>query len=665
MQSAVIQALPSDQQTLPNLQSTKKRCPPNSPIKQRKSAPKPTSSPRRILPCLPKIEDLTLPKIQLRAVKRVASSSKKLPVFQVVEKQNLVSAQIPETKTCATIKRVRRVLPSIPPTETRTPRTPRTKTPRDPPSIQSTAVKPTARCKGAHRKPTLPSLQTIKEQTFLELSKNETSTTLQGGGKEDTSSTLRQGVKLGPTRRKEESCCFQPGKKELRSKTRNTGKGTKTIVQSIDKETRPGLRPIDSNKRYLHSSDVTGQVKQRGTIFPRVKKTSDCSENEEGEVLSKREKCQKETENSDTMEGAPAATDKVKGYYLREGELLPCVKQSKKSSHSEAKEVSQTAARLNNDTTLRTQEKLAISTEKKEKICQKMMGEGATLKHINTSRESSEKKDVPFLRKRDDFPNSEHRLDQKPLWPPLTRRQKEEEQWSEQGAQRTREHRENEDLLSLHSKLNRCRRKPSWIDGCELRGDKQREPISKLQNCQHRENVGKSNTNSESILNRTLTDLPSADSNSLLNPKRKQFELLQPLRLNARRSQTDTLFSVKLRNNPVLTVKPAFLGSQDIHGSKVPNPPTVPKLKKGLPSAQQNVKRAHTRIKAVLRRPLLNIQPIIKQATPSLDSSSLQGLVKKPLPSVQPESELHAAPAAVEETQAKYGLPINREEIKR
>ena len=44
------------------------------------------------------------------------------------------------------------------------------------------------------------------------------------------------------------------------------------------------------------------------------------------------------------------------------------------------------------------------------------------------------------------------------------------------------------------------------------------------------------------------------------------------------------------------------------------------------------------------------MQPIVKQALPSLNSqSSLQELVKKPLPSVQPE-EKFCSPAAVQTT---------------
>ena len=141
IQPTVIQALPNVQRTLPSLQATEKRCPPNSPSKERKTMPKPKSAVRRILPNLPpRMEDQTLPRIQPSVVKKVASSTKQLPILPTIEEQNLPIPQFPEAKMRTRVKRVRRVLPSIPQTEARTPPSIPPTEKRFQPSIEPTTI---------------------------------------------------------------------------------------------------------------------------------------------------------------------------------------------------------------------------------------------------------------------------------------------------------------------------------------------------------------------------------------------------------------------------------------------------------------------------------------------------------------------------------------------
>ena len=164
IQPTVIQALPCAQRTLPSLQSIEKQCRPNSPTKERKARPNPGSPGRRILPSLPRIADLTLPKIQSSALMRVGASATQPPILPTIEEQSLPSAQLSDAKVHMRMKRVRRLLPSIPPTERRTPPSiPATRT-RTPPNIQPTAVKPLPKRRGERRKPMLPSLPIIDEE---------------------------------------------------------------------------------------------------------------------------------------------------------------------------------------------------------------------------------------------------------------------------------------------------------------------------------------------------------------------------------------------------------------------------------------------------------------------------------------------------------------------
>ena len=106
----------------------------------------------------------------------------------------------------------------------------------------------------------------------------------------------------------------------------------------------------------------------------------------------------------------------------------------------------------------------------------------------------------------------------------------------------------------------------------------------------------------------------------MLNLKRKEFQALTPsLELITGRNQARPITpSVKGGNNRILTVKDAL-----------PNLPTVPKIIKERTAERSADCETST-------------QPIIKQALPSLNSSSLQGLVKEPLPSVQPPGAVQA-----------------------
>lgn len=73
----------------------------------------------------------------------------------------------------------------------------------------------------------------------------------------------------------------------------------------------------------------------------------------------------------------------------------------------------------------------------------------------------------------------------------------------------------------------------------------------------------------------------------------------------------------------------------------IPKPPSTPK---------PTVTRTRPKIRATVSRPLPDIQPVEKQAPPSLQSSSLETLVKQPLPSIQREENYCSATGVVQPT---------------
>ena len=663
----VIQALPTAQRTLPSLQSIEKRSTPNSPTKNRKAVSKPSSTGRRILPSLPRIEDLTLPRIQPSAMKRGDCSTKPLmPILQTsFEEQILRSAQISETKMGTRTKRVRRVLPSIPPTETQTPRMPPTPQIRDQSSIQPT-VKPLTKCRGARRKPMMPSLPTIKEQTSpmpvekitplasvgrtvqnSGLAENEASLALKEGEtlsslQKKRESSLRQGEKDETLRKKKDEWEIQPRKKEPQNKPNKAVKETQTSFQPVDKEARPSLKPIDKEREYLKCTDTAQESERRKesrASHSCVKQTSGSPETEAKETFSdlRPTRCQQlQYSESDVEQAAskPTTRSKDRPDYLREDLLLSSVKQCKENCRSKAKGDSASLKTMQKDTELRVRQeknqKLSMVAAKGTKDCHKMTENGAlprlqgTVELIKNSWQSRQKDVFPRLRKREALCELEHVLDQKLPWPPSAKGKDASEQWSEREETKKSNQRRKENMVSQTGT------KSSWVDSYALLSRKWKESTAQLHNSQRRENEEKRSC--QLNVNRIIKKQSSAGSYAMLNLKRKEFQALKPsLELITGRNQARTITpSVKSGNNRILTVKPALPSIELTHESTVGvlYPPTVPKI----PSARPIVKRVHTEI----RRPLPHIQPIIKQA------SSLQGLVKKPLPSVQPPGAVQA-----------------------
>lgn len=184
IQPTVIQALPSFHQALPASRRfvKEKRCPPNSPTKERRAEAKPldTLAMGRVLPSLPRSEDKVLPSV----AKRTIPSARQLPIVPTIQERSFPSTQLPEIKFRTRVRKMRRVLPIIPASQTRTPPSiplPETRDPpTDPPIIRLTAVRPPSKWRGApRRKRLLPSLPTIEEQNCPDFSSNEAKTTEQ------------------------------------------------------------------------------------------------------------------------------------------------------------------------------------------------------------------------------------------------------------------------------------------------------------------------------------------------------------------------------------------------------------------------------------------------------------------------------------------------------
>ena len=688
IQPTVIQALPSAQRTLPSLQATEKRCPPNSPSKERKTMPKPKSAVRRILPSLPpKMEDLTLPGIQPSVVKKVASSTKQLPIRPTIEERILHIPQFPEAKIHARVKKVRQVLPSIPQTEARTPPSIPPTEKRFQPSIQPTTVKPLLKCRRVRQKPLLATLPTIEEtspspagetavEKNSELAENEASLATKQEGTlsslqqahKPTLVSLQQGKKDKWLDREEELQNPKTRMKEPRQKPKKAAKATQTTVQPIEKEPLPGLKPIE--KEDFHSSDRTMEQKrarpqkENGANHPKVKQTSSSPQTEAKKLSDLRPTRSKQLHSSEAkvekkVSRPPTTREDDKADRLIDDELLSTVKRPQKSHHSEAKDEAPNFERRNREATVsRTEstveQKLPRPAVERRAKTSLQMAEGgalprlqATVTLIKTSRQSREKGEFSCLRKKEVPPASQSTLEHKLPRPPVTRRNTESDPWSEREVLQNRKHREREDVLSLHSKMNQTNGKLLFADSYVLLSRRWKESAAPLQSCQRREKDDKPRFQPK--VNQTRTSLLTADSYALLSLKRKDFEAPQGLQRMAKRSQTKPQPSVKERNTRILTVKPALPSIQPTQESTVPKPPTAPRIKKGLPSARPHVKRAHPRIQATVSRPLPSIQPIVKQALPSLESSSLQKLVKKPLPSVQPEENC-CPPATVEAT---------------
>ena len=128
-----------------------------------------------------------------------------------------------------------------------------------------------------------------------------------------------------------------------------------------------------------------------------------------------------------------------------------------------------------------------------------------------------------------------------------------------------------------------------------------------------------------------LLAVQSSNSYSFLRLKRENFETLPRLSLIANRNRTESRPLAETRNS--LTIKPALPCIQSTHAQE-PKPRTV--VKKGLPSARAKAQgRCHIRVS----HPLPDIQPVVTQALPNLNSSSLQKLVKKPIPSIEGEKD--------------------------
>ena len=597
MQPTVIQALPSVQQALPSLQCTKRRCPTNSPTKNWREEQKSPFSGKIILPSLPRIEELAMPRVE-RGVIKTADRSKQSLILQTLQKD---ATQIPNAKVYMRMKKVRRVLPSIHPKETRPPGvSPCEK--RGAPSIQPTVVKLHTTCRVTRW--ALPArLPTIEEETSPNLV--------------------------------EESCAQNtPNTTDMKSKTRALQDGNQLCSQSILQQTR---ERSGSRRQKEEMKESQTERKEAGKILKNAKKNETCPSlkpiNIEG--VSRVSTCLEPKANPELSQLEPTSFKQVQGHEQsvwrssintknsESQRKITAVKQPKRNvGPSEERKITQRIAEFNAEVVRREtvlQSKMTIKPK-----------EGALNPlqvTYNLVQANHREEELTQHRKRETFPKFEHTLLQNSPRQPLTTKKKPIQQFSEREASRSGDYQDKEVIFNLQSKNNEPSfAKPSWIGNHRSLKVKWKESKIPPQRFSQRQNEGNFIFKPE-VKKSFSAPLPV---NMLL---KGAFEAMSQRhrRINQFRLQS----SIKDRNNlQILTVKPAFPNIQPIQESTGSNPPTVSTAKK-IKEAQNtrpNVKRIHTKIQ--VSKPLPSIQPIIKQALPSVSSSSLQEKATKPMPSV-------------------------------
>ena len=664
IQPTVIQALPSFHQALPASRRflKEKRCPPNSPTKERRAEAKPldTLAMGRVLSSLPRIEDKVLPSV----AKRTIPSSRQLPIVPTIQERSLQSTQLPEIKLRTRVRKMRRVLPIIPASQTRTPPSiplPETRDPpTDPPSIKLTAVRPPSKWRGApRRKRLLPSLPTIEEQNCPDFSSNEAATTeqettsqektipysLQQKRKSPLKSLQKKGNDLQSNL--EDIQMIKPLKtNDVQQTTKKLAKDAKKTIQTNENKARPSLKPID---KELPPSPEAKDLKKED----RLSKDKEANQFKVKEISigNPHIKAQKNSERLiDQKVPVPQSirtAEVIEDY--PSGKQSTGVKSFSRSTCLASKKVLSSCSRRDRQPKLDTPQAAdqllsTVSTDKQGKTSYQVSEDEAlprlraTAKLIKKGGESRAEQKLSSFGKRETLINpattttsndSCHKCAHSPTSKVSGVRAK----WSESREimPRREPHPKRQNASEMQQKINQNRTNLSSVNSYALLNRMRRDSEASLRGTvQQRKNVYKPSFQPKVTSQGGVTS-SSSNSYSFLKLKRENFETLPRLRLIAKRNRTESRPLAEARNS--LTIKPALPCIQLTHAQE-PKPPTV--VKKRLPSARPKAQgRCHFRVS----HPLPDIQPVVTQALPNLNSSSLQKLVKKPIPSIEGEKD--------------------------
>lgn len=664
IQPTVIQALPSFHQALPASRRflKEKRCPPNSPTKERRAEAKPldTLAMGRVLSSLPRIEDKVLPSV----AKRTIPSSRQLPIVPTIQERSLQSTQLPEIKLRTRVRKMRRVLPIIPASQTRTPPSiplPETRDPpTDAPSIKLTAVRPPSKWRGApRRKRLLPSLPTIEEQNCPDFSSNEAATTeqettsqektipysLQQKRKSPLKSLQKKGNDLQSNL--EDIQMIKPLKtNDVQQTTKKLAKDAKKTIQTNENKARPSLKPID---KELPPSPEAKDLKKED----RLSKDKEANQFKVKEISigNPHIKAQKNSERLiDQKVPVPQSirtAEVIEDY--PSGKQSTGVKSFSRSTCLASKKVLSSCSRRDRQPKLDTPQAAdqllsTVSTDKQGKTSYQVSEDEAlprlraTAKLIKKGGESRAEQKLSSFGKRETLINpattttsndSCHKCAHSPTSKVSGVRAK----WSESREimPRREPHPKRQNASEMQQKINQNRTNLSSVNSYALLNRMRRDSEASLRGTvQQRKNVYKPSFQPKVTSQGGVTS-SSSNSYSFLKLKRENFETLPRLRLIAKRNRTESRPLAEARNS--LTIKPALPCIQLTHAQE-PKPPTV--VKKRLPSARPKAQgRCHFRVS----HPLPDIQPVVTQALPNLNSSSLQKLVKKPIPSIEGEKD--------------------------
>lgn len=664
IQPTVIQALPSFHQALPASRRflKEKRCPPNSPTKERRVEAKPLDklAMGRVLPSLPRIEDKVLPNV----AKRTIPSSRQLPIVPTIQERSLPSTQLPEIKLRTRVRKMRRVLPIIPASQTRTPPSipmPETRDPpTDPPSIKLTAVRPPSKWQGApRRKRLLPSLPTIEEQNCPDFSSNEATKTeqettsqektipysLQHKRKSPLKSLQKKGNDLQSNL--ENIRMIKPLKtNNVQQTTKKLAKDAKKAIQTNENKTRPSLKPID---KELPPSPEAKDLKKEG----RLSKDKEANQFKEKEISigNPHIKAQKDSErliDQKVPVPQPIRTAEVIGDYPS-GKQSTGVKSFSRSTCLASKKVLSSCSRRDRQAKLDTPQAAdqllsTLSTDKQGKTSYQVSEDGALprlrakAKLIKKGGESKAEQKPSSFGKKETLVNTATTTTSndschKRAHSPTSKVSGVRGTWSESREimPRREPHPKRQNASEMPQKINQNRTNLSSVNSYALLNRMRRDSEASLRSTvQQRKTVYKPSFQQKVASQGGVTP-SSSNSYSFLRLKRENFETLPRLSLIANRNRTESRPLAETRNS--LTIKPALPCIQSTH-TQEPKPPTG--VKKGLPSARPKAQgRCHIRVS----HPLPDIQPVVTQALPNLNSSSLQKLVKKPIPSIEGEKD--------------------------
>ena len=664
IQPTVIQALPSFHQALPASRRflKEKRCPPNSPTKERRVEAKPLDklAMGRVLPSLPRIEDKVLPSV----AKRTIPSSRQLPIVPTIQERSLPSTQLPEIKLRTRVRKMRRVLPIIPASQTRTPPSipmPETRDPpTDPPSIKLTAVRPPSKWQGApRRKRLLPSLPTIEEQNCPDFSSNEaTKTEQETTSQEKTIPYSLQQKRKSPLKSLQKKGndlqsnlgniqMIKPLKTDnVQQTTKKLAKDAKKTIQTNENKTRPSLKPID---KELPPSPEAKDLKKEG----RLSKDKEANQFKEKEISigNPHIKAQKDSErliDQKVPVPQPIRTAEVIGDYPS-GKQSTGVKSFSRSTCLASKKVLSSCSRRDRQAKLDTPQAAdqllsTLSTDKQGKTSYQVSEDGALpslrakAKLIKKGGESRAEQKLSSFGKKETLVNTATATTSndschKRAHSPTPKVSGVRATWSESREimPRREPHPKRQNTSEMPQKINQNRTNLSSVNSYALLNRMRRDSEASLRSTvQHRNTVNKPSFQPKVASQGGVTP-SSSNSYSFLRLKRENFETLPRLRLIANRNRTESRPLAEARNS--LTIKPALPCIQSTH-TQEPKPPTG--VKKGLPSARPKAQgRCHIRVS----HSLPDIQPVVTQALPNLNSSSLQKLVKKPIPSIEGEKD--------------------------